>query len=139
MSLEMLLFLDKSRIPDKASLQNTVDSLGLPFQFDPALDLVSSRGFSPSSLAEICPALSIHAQATQEILPYYPTLSKTVGLGDWTITFRWGSKMSECACVLAASAAMVKVCDAVAYYPADDIKYTLQSLLDEFQDCLKRV
>jgi hypothetical protein len=72
MSLEMLLFLDKSRIPDKASLQNTVDSLALPFQFDPALDLVSDRGSSPSSLKGNLSGFEIHAQATQEILPHYP-------------------------------------------------------------------
>jgi hypothetical protein len=139
MSLEMLLFLNKTRIPDKVNLQNAVDSLGLPFQFDSALDLVSDRGFSPSSLKGNLSGFEIHGQATQEILPHYPRLSKTVGSRDWTITFRWGSRMSECACVLAASAAMIKVCDAVAYYPADDIKYTLQRLLDEFQDVLKQV
>ncbi len=47
--------------------------------------------------------------------------------------------MSECACVLGATAALVKLCDAVAYYPPDSITYDLKSLLDELQGCLKQI
>ena len=137
MSLEMILFLEKSRIPERATLQNAVDSLGLPFQFYATLDLVNDRGFSPSSIKGA--GFEIFPQSAQEVLPDYPQVRETVGARDWTITLRWGSRMTECACVLAASAAMVKQCDAVAYYPADDLTYTLKTLVDEFQDCLKRI
>ena len=139
MSLEMILFLEKSRIPERATLQNAVDSLGLAFQFYPTLDLVNDRGFTPSSIKGTSSCLEFYSQSAQEVLPDYPQVRETVGARDWTITLRWGSRMTECACVLAASAAMVKQCDAVAYYPADDLTYTLKSLVDEFQDCLKRI
>ena len=135
----MILFLEKSRIPDRAILQNAVDSLGLPFQFYPTLDLVSDRGFSPSSIKGTSSGFEIYSQSAQEVLPDYPQIRESIAARDWTITLRRGSRMSECACVLAASAAMVKQCDAVAYYPADGITYALKTLLDEFQTCLKRV
>jgi hypothetical protein len=138
-SLEMILFLEKSRIPERAALQNAVDSLGLPFQFYPTLDLVNDSGFSPSSIKGASSGFEIYSQSAQEVLPDYPQMRETVGARDWAITLRWGSRMSECACVLAASAAMVKQCDAIAYYPADDITCTLKTLVDEFQGCLKRV
>jgi hypothetical protein len=77
MSLEMLVFLEKSRIPDRGSLQSAVESLGVPLQLN--------------------------------------------------------------LCVLGASAALVKLCDAVAYYPPDSITYDLKSLLDELQGCLKQI
>jgi hypothetical protein len=138
-SLEMILFLEKSRIPERAALQNAVEYLGLPFQFYAELDLVNDSGFSPSTIKGASSGFEIYSQSAQEVLPSYPQMRETVGARDWTITLRWGSRMSECACVLAASAAMVEHCDAVAYYPADDLTYTLKTLVDEFQGCLKRI
>jgi hypothetical protein len=44
--------------------------------------------------------------------------------------------MNECACVLAASVALVKLCDAVAYYPDDNLTYDLKGLLEEAKRCL---
>jgi hypothetical protein len=138
-SLELILFLEKSRIPNRATLQSAADSLELPFQCDPTLDLVKDSGFSPSSIKGISSGFEIYSQSAQEVLSDYPQMRATVGARDWTITLRWGGRMSECACALAASAAIVKLCDAVAYYPADDVTYTLKTVVDEFQDCLKRV
>ena len=47
--------------------------------------------------------------------------------------------MNECACVLAASAGLVKLCDAVAYYPDDDLTYNLNGLLEEAKAVSRRV
>ena len=139
MSLEMLVFLEKSRIPDRDSLQSTVESLGVPLQLDSTLNLNTDRGFSPSTIKGVPSGFEIGSQLAQELVPIYPTLKGIVGRRDWAISFRWGSNMSECACVLGASAALVKLCDAVAYYPADDIRYDLKSLLDELQGCLTEI
>jgi|SRR6267378_897502 len=139
MSLEMLVFLEKSRIPDRGSLQSAVESLGVPLQLNSTLDLIGDRGFSPSSIKGVSSGFEIDSQSSQEILEHYPALKKTIGTREWTISFRWGSSMSECACVLGASAALVKLCDAAAYYPPDGITYDLKSLLDELQGCLKQI
>jgi len=131
--------LEKSRIPDRASLQDSVDSLGLPSQFYPTLGLVNDRGFSPSSIRGISSSFEIYSQSAQGVLKDYPQIGEAVGARDWTITLRLGSRMSECAWVFAASAAMVRLFDAVACYPTDDTLRTLRNLVDEFQDCLRRV
>jgi hypothetical protein len=44
--------------------------------------------------------------------------------------------MNECACVLAASAGLVKLRDAVAYYADDGIIYDLKGLLEDFRACV---
>ncbi len=139
MSLEMLVFLEKSRIPDRGRFQNAVESLGVPLQLNSALNLVSDRGYSPSSIKGVSSGFEIDSQSSQETLEYYPALKKVIGARDWTMVFRWGSSMSEGACVLGASAALVKLCDAIAYYPPDSITYDLKNLLDELQACLKEI
>jgi hypothetical protein len=57
MPLEMLLFLEKSRIPDRTSLQNMVDSLGLPFSSTRDLTLSVTMGFHHPQSREMRPAL----------------------------------------------------------------------------------
>jgi hypothetical protein len=98
---------------------------------DPALNLIVDRGFSPSIFNGVPSGFEIGAQSTQELISMYPALKGITGKRDWALLFWWGSSMRECACVLGASAALVKLCDALAYYPADDITYDLKSLLDE--------
>ena len=69
-------------------------------------------------------------------LQHQARLAKVVGNRDWCISFRWGGDMNECACVLAASAGLVRLCDAVAYYPDDDLTYDLNHLLEDFRACV---
>jgi hypothetical protein len=139
MSLEILVFLEKSRLPERDSLQKTVDSLGIPLQLNSTLNLNTDRGFSPSTIKGVSSGFEIGSQPAQDMIPIYPVLNGIVGRRDLAISFRWGRRMSECACVLGASAALVKLRDAVAYYPADDIAYNAESLLAELQGCLKQI
>jgi hypothetical protein len=139
MSLEMLVFLKKSRIPERESIQSAVEVLGVPLQLGPTLNLNTDRGFSPSIINGVPSGFEIGSQSAQELIPIYPAARGIVGGRDWAILFRWGSSMHECACVLGAAAALVKLCDAVAYYPADDVACDLVSLLNELQACLREM
>lgn len=139
MSLEMLVFLEKSRIPERDSFQSAVESLGVSLQLDRSLNLKTDRGFSPSIIKGVSAGFEIGAEPAQGQISNYPALKGIVDRRDWAFSLRWGSSMSECACVLDAAAALIKLCDAVAYYPADNIIYDLKSLLDELQGCLKEI
>jgi hypothetical protein len=138
-SLEMLVFLEKSRIPEQDSFQSAIESLGIPLQLDSSLNLTTDRGFSPSIIKGVSSGFEIGSEVAQEQIRNYPALKGIVDRRDWAFSFRWGSSMSECACVLGAAAALVKLCDAVVYYPADNITYDLKNLLDELQGCLKEI
>jgi hypothetical protein len=136
MSLEMHVFLNKGRIPDRPSWQAAVDSLGVPFELNPLIDLVHDSGFSPSKVKGLDSGFEIYSEPAEGLLENRPELRRTVGDRDWCISFRWGSDMNECACVLAASAGLAKLCDAIAYYPDDDLTYDLNGLLEEVKRSL---
>jgi hypothetical protein len=131
MSLEMNVFLEKARIPDRSSWQAAVSSLGLPFELNPELDPLHDRGFSPSKLNGLDSGFEIYSESAKSVIENQPQLAEILDSRDWCISFRWGGNLSECACVLAASAGLVKLCDAVAYYPDDDLTYDLDGLVKE--------
>ena len=138
MSLEMHVFLDKRRVPDRGSWQAAVDSLGLPLQLNPDLDPTHDTGFSPSEISGLKSGFEIYSEPADTSLQHRAALAENVGNRDWCISFRWGGDMKECACVLVASAALVKLCDAVAYYPDDDLTYDLNGLIQEAKSALTR-
>lgn len=133
MSLEMNLFLEKQRVPDRGSLQAAIDSLSLPLQLDPEFDAMHDSGFSPSKIKGLTSGFEIFSESASDLLRGRDDLAKAVGNRDWCISFRWGGDMNECACVLAASAGLVKLCDAIAYYPDDNLTYNLKGLIEEFE------
>jgi hypothetical protein len=139
MSLEMLVLIEKLRIPQRNELQRALKTLGIPLELDRTLDLNIDRGFSPSLLNGVSSGFEISAPPIEELIPDYPPLKEIVGRRDWAFSFRWGGHMRECACVLGISAALIKLCDATSYYPADDITYDLKRTLGEVHDCLKQV
>ena len=136
MSLEMHVFLEKQRVPNRASSQAAVDSLALPLQLFPDLDPIHDTGFSPSEIRGLKSGFEIYSEPANAYLQDQADLRKIVGNRDWCIAFRWGGDMNECARVLAASAGLVRLCDAVAYYPDDNLVYDLNRLLDDFRACL---
>jgi hypothetical protein len=136
MSLEINVFLDKGRVPNRSSWQAAVASLGIPLELDPALDPFHDRGFSPSKVKGLDSGFEIYSEPAVSLVENQPELARTVGERDWCISFRWGGDLNECACVMAASAALVKLCDAVAYYPDDNLTYDLNGLLDAAKECL---
>ncbi|HEY4675713.1 MAG TPA: hypothetical protein VIJ01_01050, partial [Candidatus Angelobacter sp.] len=93
-------------------------------------------GFSPSKLKNVESGFEIVSGPAQDILQNYTHLAKTIADRDWCISFRWGGDLNECACVLAASAGLVKLCGAVAFYPEDDLIYDLHRLQDDAKGCL---
>jgi hypothetical protein len=136
MSLEMRVFLDRGKIPNRASWQAVVGSLGIPFELDPDRDPIHDSGFSPSKIKGLDSGFEICSEPAEGFLEDQAELARRVGDRDWCISFRWGGDLNECACVLAASAALVKLCDAVAYYPDDNLTYDLNGLLEEAKRCL---
>jgi len=72
MSLEMLVFLEKSRIPDRGSLQKRGRVLGSAVAAKFHTGLIGDRGFSPSSIKGVSSGFEIDSQSSQEILDITP-------------------------------------------------------------------
>jgi hypothetical protein len=137
MSLEMNVFLEKARVPDRSSWQAVVNSLNIPFELNPDLDPFLDRGFSPSKLKGLNSGFELYSESAKSIVENQPQLVKIIGNRDWCISFRWGGDLSECVCVLTASAGLVKLCDAIAYYPDDDLRYDLDSLVKDANEAIR--
>ena len=135
MSLEMQVFLEKQRLPNRASWQSALDSLTLPLRLCPDLDPIHDTGFSPSEIKGLKSGFEIYSEPAHAHLQDQVELRKVVGNRDWCVSFRWGGNLNECACVLAASAGLVRLCGARAYYPEDDLSYDLNRLLEDFRAC----
>jgi hypothetical protein len=127
----MHVFLDKSSIPDVPSWQGTIDSFGIPLVLDPQVNPLTIDGFYPSKMGGVESGFEISSGPAAEVLQDYSEMSDTVGDRDWCLSFRWGTDKREGACVLTASAALVKACNAIAYSPDDDVIYKLNELIED--------
>jgi hypothetical protein len=87
MSLEMHVFMEKQRVPDKASWQAAVDSLGLPLRLSPNLDPAHDTGFSPSEVRGAKSGFEIYSEPADSHLQDQVELAKVVGSRDWSSRF----------------------------------------------------
>jgi len=135
MALELHALLPMPTLPQRQQWQAAIDDLQLPFTLDPALDLPHTTGFRPCVVAGRDSGFEIQLDSPVDLLAAYPTLRAHGTNSSGAISFRWGGDLRECACVLAAAAALVSKWGAVAY-PDDDLIYDLAALKRDFQECL---
>jgi hypothetical protein len=104
---------------------------------DPALKVPSETGFLPCKVDGVESGFELFWDSAADLITEYPTLERLAGARDPAASFRWGGDLKECACVMAAAAGLVSGVSAVAYYPDDDLRYTLDGLVGDFCECLK--
>ena len=66
-------------------------------------------------------------------------LREKIAEKNYVISFRWGSDLAECACVLITSLALFDSFGAIIYYPHDDVVYDRQGLVSEIDECIKQI
>ena len=136
MALELHALMPTAALPRRQDWQAAVDGLQLPFTLDPELDLPSTTGFRPCIVAGENSGFEIYVDSPAGIMSTYPTLRAQVMQASAAITFRWGGDLRECACVMAAAAALVSHWAAIAYDPQDDVICDLEDLKRDFRDCI---
>jgi hypothetical protein len=136
MAAELHAFIPGSGFPARAEWQDAIDNLRLPVELDPDLVLPTTTGFRPCKLEGVDSGFELHVSEPRELLATYSSVSEKAPGASIAITFRWGGDLAECACVMAAAAGLVHKWNAVAYYPDDDMFYTLEGLKSDFQSCL---
>ena len=139
MSLIQHAFMEKGRVPSRAQWQQAIDNLGRDLTLDPDLTPNEDSGFLPCKLNGNQSGFEIYYEPAAEYISTYTDLQKKIGKRDWCITFRWGGDMSECACVLIASAALIDSSDAIIHYPDDNLFYDKATTLSEIDACMKEI
>jgi hypothetical protein len=90
MALELHVFLRKQDVPDRQEWQDVIQTIKLPFELDPTMDLSRDTGFSPSKLKGEDSGFEIYPGPAENFLSSYPRLKKVIGDRDYVISFRWG-------------------------------------------------
>lgn len=139
MSLEQYAFINKTKVPSREQWQEAIDRSGYRLILDPELKPFEDSGFVPCKLNEQESGFEIYYEEIGEYLHAFPHLREEIGKRNYTISFRWGADMAECACVLIASLALTNSFEAVIYYPDDDMIYNGQEIINEIEACLKEI
>ena len=136
MALELYALLPQRVLPQRQQWQAAIEALGLPVVLDPELDLPRTTGFRPCIVSGQASGCEIMIDSPVELVAAYPAL-QTAGIQYSTaISLRWGGDLRECACAMAAAAGLVSSWGAVAYYPDDDLVYSLADLQRDFRECV---
>jgi hypothetical protein len=139
MSLLQTAYIIRAKVPDRASLQAAVNALGFDCKIDTFYVPFQCSGYLPCLLAGRDSGFEIYFESAAEVLSDFPHLAEEVGNRDVAMTFRWGSDMSECACVLIVSAALAMSFGAIVHYQDDDMRYTAEQLIAEARSALQAI
>jgi hypothetical protein len=141
MSCTQLAFIQRERIPDRASLQYSIDSLGFDLKLHPELNLLEDTGFVPCVLCgESNVGFELFACVAEEITGDEEEFQAIAGDNDWCISLIWHSSMKDCACAMVVCCALAKDFGAVTSFegePPQDLPELLQATLGIIEDAKK--
>jgi hypothetical protein len=126
LSLNLHIFFQQSRVPDRAAWQAAIDRLEYPTVLDSTLDVQNDTGFSPTTYRGQETGFEFSLDLAAEYLDDYPQIASRLQGRDQCATFRWGGDVTECAAALTAATALAVATDGLYFYPDDDLFYNAQ-------------
>jgi hypothetical protein len=132
----MYAFLTTQTLPTRDVWQAALDRQGYPVQLDVDLDLSpQSFGYSPCVIEGTPSGFELFVDPVASVAEAYPHLTPRLERCVWAVAFRWGRDLLECACVVAAAAALLECGAELVYYPPDDVWLQSDELRSEFDVC----
>jgi len=137
MSNTQFAFIERSRVPDRAALQASVDALGFDLKLHPEYTRFDDSGFLPFVLnGEEGFGFEIYYEDAREIIGEDQRLRAHAAGRDYCISMVWRSSMKDLACVMIVSCALTKDFGAVVSYEGEPPE-PLEKMLASTQDILK--
>ena len=130
MSIELHIFIHDSRVPTRDAWQEAIEELGFPTVLDPTLKVEQQSGFSPVVYDGHATGFEFELSQAAETLSCYPQIAPIVGDRAACATFRWGGDLIEMAAALSSAAALTKLANGIYYYPADEIVYDADEVVE---------
>jgi hypothetical protein len=133
MANEQFAFIDKSRVPSREEWQNAINQAGFDFELDPELKPFEDSGFLPCKLFGLEAGFEIYYEEASRVIEAPDELKALAGDRDYSISFRWGGSMIECASAMIASYALAKSFGAKVSYecdPPDSLEELLKQTLE---------
>lgn len=134
--MEIHIFLEDSRVPNRESWQRAVEEAGFPAVLYPELDLRKDSGFSPTSYNGQESGFEISLDPAASYLQSYPHIAEAVGGRDKCVSFRWGGDLVEAAAAISCGAALAWCVDGVYFDPETDRVLTMATVLEGIQEDL---
>ncbi len=134
MSVEMYAFLNQSDLPSRNEWQAAIDSLGLPVVLDEQINPRDTIGYSPCALRGGNAGFEYSVERAKDLGP--PDSARHF---DSAAVFRWSGDLAECASAMAAAAALLRHANVVVFCPEDDLIYSLEGLLADFDECVNEL
>jgi hypothetical protein len=138
MSNSQFAFIQRQSVPDRATLQASLDRLGFDLQLNPDFTPFDDSGFLPFTLnGSEGPGFEIHYSEAQDVVGDDEGFAAIAGGRDYCITMTWGGRMKDLACVMMVSCALAQDFGAVVSYegeepqPLDEMLHTVQVALKE--------
>jgi hypothetical protein len=129
-------FIERTRVPDRAELQASIDALGFDLKLHPEYTPFEDSGFLPFVLnAEEGPGFEIQYEAASDLIGAELALQDIAAGRDYCISMAWHGSMKDLACVLIVSCALIKDFDAVVSYEGEPPE-SLEKLLSEIPGVL---
>jgi hypothetical protein len=120
MSNSQFAFLNRSAVPDRASLQASIDALGFELKLHPGFTPFEDSGFLPCTLkGEEGPGFEIFYEESAEIVGEDDDFKLIADGRDYCISMVWRGSMKDLACVMIVSCALVKDFGAVVSYEGE--------------------
>lgn len=136
-------YMDRARVPDRATLQAAIDGLGFDLRVPPGYAPFESRGFLPFVLqGEDGPGFEIGFETTRDLMADDPGVEDLAAGRDACISMAWHGSMHDLACVLMVSCALMKACDAVVSYegePPEPLENLLATIPEVLVDARAQV
>lgn len=137
MSNTQFAFVSRSRVPDRAALQASIDALQFDLQLDPDFTPFEDSGFSPCILkGEEGFGFEIYYQEATEITEGDRELQEISGGLDHCISMVWSSSMKDLACAMIVSCSLAKDFGAVISYEGGPPE-SLEKMLSEIEGVLR--
>lgn len=113
-------FIHRSKVPDRATLQASIDALGFDLRLHPEYTPFKDAGFLPFVLeGEEGPGFEIGYQESRELLTDDPKLRALAADRDYCIDMIWHGSMRDLACAMIVSYALAKDFGAVVSYEGE--------------------
>ncbi len=120
MSNTQYVFIERAKVPDRSTLQASIDSMGFDLKLHPELNLLEDEGFSPCVLEGTADVgFELMPMTAEDAAGGDKDFLALAGGRDHCLTFSWRGSMKDCAVVMVVSCALAKDAGAIVSYEGE--------------------
>jgi len=134
MSMTLINFVQKDKLPTKIELENKIKELGYNFKFLTDFEKLDNLNQIDSIDCELDgnkTFLEIYLNPIEEIISDFPDLQNQLSNKDFGISFTFGSDELVSACINVISIGLIDLCQSIVLYADDEIIYSREMLIQD--------